>query len=99
MKVRSKLTTWKANLISLGGRLTLVNSVLSVIPNYWMSIFKLPCCVIKYINKIRRDFQLSGPEIDHTKMWLVKWHHICRPRDQGGWGILNLEIFNTMLLA
>lgn len=42
-KVRNRLATWKSKLLSLGGRLTLVNSVLSAIPTYWMSIFKLPC--------------------------------------------------------
>lgn len=98
-KIRSKLQTWKAKLLSFGGRLTLVNSVLSATPNYWMSIFKLPCWVIKAIDRIRRDFLWSGPDIDHPKMRLVKWHRICRPREQGGWRILNLAVFNNALLA
>ncbi|XP_039138904.1 uncharacterized protein LOC120276247 [Dioscorea cayenensis subsp. rotundata] len=54
--VRSRLTTWKASYLSLGGRLTLVNSVLSSMPVYWMSVFKLPAWVIKEIDKILRDF-------------------------------------------
>lgn len=42
----------------------MVNSVLSAIPTYWMSIFRLPSSVIKAIDRIRRDFLWSGPDID-----------------------------------
>lgn len=55
-KIRSRLATKKSKFLSLGGRLTLINSVLTAIPTHWMSIFKLPSWVIKNINKIRRDF-------------------------------------------
>lgn len=50
LKVKSRLSTWKVQHLSLGGRLTLVNSVLSAIPTYWMSIFRLPCWVTKKID-------------------------------------------------
>lgn len=33
-KVRGRLTSWKSSYLSIGGRLTLVNSVLSVVPTY-----------------------------------------------------------------
>lgn len=39
LKVRRRLASWKMQHMSLGGRLTLVNFVLSAIPTYWMSIF------------------------------------------------------------
>ncbi|XP_039118867.1 uncharacterized protein LOC120255006 [Dioscorea cayenensis subsp. rotundata] len=41
-KVRGRLSSWKSSYISIGGRLTLVNSVLSAVPTYWMSLYKLP---------------------------------------------------------
>lgn len=34
--IRSKLTSWKANYLSLGDRLTLLNSILTSIPTYWI---------------------------------------------------------------
>lgn len=40
-KIRSRLVTSKSKLLSLDSRLTLVNLVLTAIPTYWMSIFKL----------------------------------------------------------
>lgn len=64
-------SSWKVRYLSLGGRLTLVNSVLSAIPTYWLSLFKIPCWVIKKINRIRRDFLWSGTDIDHPKCRLV----------------------------
>lgn len=56
LKVRRRLAMWKLKHISLGGRLTLVNSMLSAIPTFWMSMFRLPYWVIRAIDRIRRDF-------------------------------------------
>ncbi|XP_039134216.1 uncharacterized mitochondrial protein AtMg00310-like [Dioscorea cayenensis subsp. rotundata] len=98
-KVRRRLSSWKLRHISLGGRLTLVNSVMSAIPTYWMSIFCLPVWVINDIDRIKRDFLWSGLDINHPGCRLVSWKLLCRPRDQGGWGILDLAKFNQALLG
>lgn len=55
-KVNKNLASWKGKLLSLGGRLTLVNVVLSAIPSYYMSIFPLPAWVIKNIDGICKHF-------------------------------------------
>lgn len=70
-KVRRRLSTWKSQHLSLGGRLIMVNSVLSALPTFWMSIFRLPCWVIKTLDRIRRDFLWTGPDIGHPKCRLV----------------------------
>ncbi|GJW92704.1 RNA-directed DNA polymerase, eukaryota [Tanacetum coccineum] len=41
-KVTSKLSTWKAKSLSVGGRLTFIISVLGAILSYYMSLFKAP---------------------------------------------------------
>nr|GEX69046.1 RNA-directed DNA polymerase, eukaryota [Tanacetum cinerariifolium] len=41
-KVSNKLSNWKAKTLSIGGRLTLLKSVLGAIPTYYMSLFKAP---------------------------------------------------------
>ncbi|XP_039129107.1 uncharacterized protein LOC120265301 [Dioscorea cayenensis subsp. rotundata] len=64
-----------------------------------MSIFRLPRWVVKGIDRIRRDFLWSGPDIDHPGCRLVCWKNLCRPRDHGGWGILDLDCFNKALLG
>lgn len=86
-------------MLSLGGRLTLLNSVLSAIPIFWMSIYKLPSWVVKSIDKIRRDFLWSGSDIQQSKIRLVRWSRLCRSREQGGWGILSLNSFNNAFLG
>ncbi|GKE52387.1 hypothetical protein Tco_1487543, partial [Tanacetum coccineum] len=40
-KVSNKLSFWKAKSLSVGGRLTLIKSVLGAIPTYYMSLFRL----------------------------------------------------------
>lgn len=77
----------------------MVNSVLTALPTYWMSIFRLPAWVIKKIDQLRRDFLWTGPDIDNLACRLVSWKNLCRPRDHGGWGILDLQTFNHALLG
>lgn len=35
----------------------------------------------------------------HQKYHLVNWPTICRPKDQGGLGVLDLDIMNISLLG
>lgn len=60
-KIQKKLDNWKDKILSLGDRVILVNAVLSAIPIYWLTIFKIPVKVRKIIDKIRRNFY--GQEI------------------------------------
>jgi Reverse transcriptase (RNA-dependent DNA polymerase) len=48
-----RLSGWKADTLSIGGRLVLLNSVLSSQPIYYMSVFFLPKWVISRLDKIR----------------------------------------------
>ncbi|XP_059301796.1 uncharacterized protein LOC132053699 [Lycium ferocissimum] len=55
-----KLTSWKSQYLSLGGRLTLINSVLDALPTYMMSLLPIPRGIEKKINKVRREFLWHG---------------------------------------
>ena len=55
-KLFSRLDTWKARFLSFGGKLTLVNSILSVIPTYYLSVLHLPTKVEYEMDKIQRRF-------------------------------------------
>jgi hypothetical protein len=48
------LSGWKADMLSIGGRLILLNSVLTAQPAYYMSALILPKWVIQRLDKIRR---------------------------------------------
>nr|GEU68641.1 RNA-directed DNA polymerase, eukaryota [Tanacetum cinerariifolium] len=55
-KVSSRLSKWKLKLLSIDGRLSLLKSVLTSIPLYHMSIFKVPIGVLNHLESIRRNF-------------------------------------------
>lgn len=51
-KMTKRLSSWKKNYISLGGRIALIKSTLSNLPTYYLSIVKAPISVIKSIEKL-----------------------------------------------
>lgn len=55
-KMENKLATWKAKMISIGGRLTLVRSVLGSLPLYFFSFFRVPRGVIRELESVRSRF-------------------------------------------
>ncbi|KAJ0567310.1 putative RNA-directed DNA polymerase [Helianthus annuus] len=56
----SRLALWKASMLSLGGRVTLIKSVLESIPNYYFSLFKAPMEVINGLEIIIKRFLWGG---------------------------------------
>ena len=93
-----KLSCWKAKYLSYGGRLVLLNSVLSSLPMFMMSFFEVPKGVLKNLDHFRSRFFWQR-SFDKHKYRLAKWDILCRPKDQGGLGILNLQLQNKCLLA
>jgi len=50
------LSRWKGKMISLAGRLTLIKAVISSMPLYLLSLFKIPRVVCNSFNQIQRQF-------------------------------------------
>jgi hypothetical protein len=88
-----RLTLWRCRHLSYGGRITFINSVLASLPLYFFSFCKAPCCVIKQLVKIQRNF-LWGGGLEEKRLCWVKWDQICLPKEQGGLGVKNLDTFN-----
>ena len=59
-KVAKRLDGWKRAFLSRGDRLTLIRSVLSSLPIYFLSLFKMPQGVANNVEKLMRDFLLGG---------------------------------------
>ncbi|GLT98274.1 hypothetical protein SLE2022_157860 [Rubroshorea leprosula] len=97
-KFRAKLAAWKATSLSFGGRLTLLNSVLSALPIFYMSLFLLPKAVLAELISIQRRFLWGGPGLNKKISW-VKWEHVCRDKVKGGLGIPDLLRKNRALLG
>jgi hypothetical protein len=55
-RFQKKLSSWKGKLLSSGGRLVLINSVLSSLPMFMMSIFRIPKGVLEKLDYYRLRF-------------------------------------------
>ena len=96
-RLRQKLASWKGNLLSLGGRLTLIKATLSSLPLYFMSIFPVPSGVIDKITSIQRNFLWAKGQ-GNTSLPLVRWDVLQLPKNWGGLNISNLLFRNLGLL-
>nr|GEU61580.1 RNA-directed DNA polymerase, eukaryota, reverse transcriptase zinc-binding domain protein [Tanacetum cinerariifolium] len=67
---------------ALGGRLTLLKSVLSSIPLYHMSIFKVPMGVLNHLELIRRNF-FNGVDESNKKMVWISWKKYLASKKKG----------------
>ncbi len=97
-KLGKRLAGWKSSALSRGGRLVLLNSVLSSTPAFFCSTFRLPVWVTKEIDKIRRGFFWKGKRLTNGFHCLVNWNQICRPKQLGGLGVRRITDMNAALL-
>ncbi|GJW00537.1 hypothetical protein Tco_1555788 [Tanacetum coccineum] len=76
-KLQSRLSKWKMKTLSIGGRLTLLKSMLGSTPIYYMSMFKVPSKVLKCLEDIRRQF-FNGADPKEKKMSNSLWTRFIR---------------------
>lgn len=83
-KIQRKIEGWQAKLLSGGGRLILVNAVLTSIPLYYLSVFKAPTWVVKRIKALRRVFSgvVAATMLARNVWWLGKTS--AGPREKAG---------------
>ncbi|GJU41858.1 RNA-directed DNA polymerase, eukaryota [Tanacetum coccineum] len=96
-KVNNKLSKWKVKTLSVGGRLTLLKSVLGAIPTYCMSIYKAPKAVVNYLDSIRNKFFI-GADMDERKTTWVSWKKVLAIHREGGLGVNSIFALNHALL-
>ncbi|GKA47992.1 RNA-directed DNA polymerase, eukaryota, reverse transcriptase zinc-binding domain protein [Tanacetum coccineum] len=84
--------------LSIGGSLTLIKSVLGSLGTYFFSLLKAPWVVIKYLEKLRRNFFWGG-DMESNKMAWLSWKKICSPSTCGGLGVGSLQAMNLAMLT
>ncbi|GJW80582.1 RNA-directed DNA polymerase, eukaryota [Tanacetum coccineum] len=89
-KLKSRLSRWKLNALSIGGRLTLLKSVLGSTPIYTMSLYKVPKSVLNLMESIRRNF-FNGIHGAKKRISWVKWSKQS-PRYSSNWNSIIREI-------
>lgn len=97
-KLLKRLDGWQGGSLSLGGRKILINSSLSSISIYRMSMYMLPKTVLAKMDKTRRSFFWQGG-CKKKRYHLVKWPLIGRPKQKEGLGIQNMRNLNIHLLC
>ncbi|PWA70220.1 hypothetical protein CTI12_AA290670 [Artemisia annua] len=97
-RFQKRLTSWKAKNLSMGGRLTLIKSVLGNLPTYFLSIFRAPIGVVDILERIRRRFFWGFKEDTKGVSW-IKWSDILSSKDQGGLGIGSIRAKNLSLIG
>ncbi|KAI3824227.1 hypothetical protein L1987_05677 [Smallanthus sonchifolius] len=93
-----RLSLWKASVLSIGGRVTLIRSVLESLPTYYLSLYKAPLKVIKDLEGLIKKF-LWGGSSEGRKMNWVAWERVASPIKCGGLGLSKLLEVNTALLS
>lgn len=97
-KMKKRLTNWKGNYLSKGGKLVLLKSVLSCMAIYVPSLFVAPRSIQNRLEKLQRDF-LWQNDRDKRKINWVSWVSICNPIEKWGLGIRSVRSLNRALLT
>ncbi|GKB83446.1 RNA-directed DNA polymerase, eukaryota, reverse transcriptase zinc-binding domain protein [Tanacetum coccineum] len=82
-KFTPKMSQWKARLLSVGGRVSLIKSVVCNLPTYYLSLYKMPICVQKKLESMRNKFFIGGDLGDKKVTW-VKWNVCLASKALGG---------------
>lgn len=93
-----KRLSYCSQFLSYDGRLLMVNAILSSLPTFLMSCIKLYKGIITEADKYRRHCFWRGKDLDNKNPPLAAWMMLCKPKLQGGLGIIDLEVQNDSLL-
>ena len=83
----------------LGGRLIMINAVLSAIPTHFMTCFIWPKKGVELLDKLRRIFFWDIKDQNGAGHCLVAWNIAMQSKENGGLGIRNLREHNKALLC
>jgi hypothetical protein len=86
--------------LNYSGKLQLVKSVAGSFPIFFMCCLDVPINIKYQMIKYMRHclWRERNNDVQATRNALVAWDKICRPKDEGGLGFLNLEVQNKALL-
>nr|GFA67708.1 RNA-directed DNA polymerase, eukaryota, reverse transcriptase zinc-binding domain protein [Tanacetum cinerariifolium] len=96
-RVTARLSKWKMETLLIGGRLTILKSVLDSMSIYHMLNFKVPMMVLQRLESIRSHL-FKGNDIHGKSLSWVKWKNVLASKENGGLGVSSLYALNRGLL-
>ena len=97
-RIQNRLAPWKRKFLSKGGRLVLIKAVLSSIPTYFMSVFRIPVSVANEVEKLQGSF-FWGDGVEKRKIHAIDWSSICLSKRRGCLGVGRISVKNRGLLT
>ncbi|XP_060194894.1 uncharacterized protein LOC132624080 [Lycium barbarum] len=96
--VKDRLQIWKGKLLSYGGKVVLITSVLQSIPIHVLSAIRPPKCVLKELHRIFAKFFWNNKEEGRCRHWEA-WLNMCIPKNEGGLGFRSIYDTSKALCA
>jgi hypothetical protein len=87
-----------ATFLTQGGKLLMVNSMLSSLPTFFISSVKVPIEILNQIDRYRGHCLWCGGDLNAKKPPLTAWKMVCKPKRKGGLGVIKLRVHNVALL-
>jgi hypothetical protein len=84
--------------LTQGGKLEMVNSMLSSMVTFFMCSLKVSIEILNQIDKYRWHCLWRGGDINAKKTPLAVWKMVTKPKLRGGLGVINLRVQNDALL-
>ncbi|GAU25113.1 hypothetical protein TSUD_274020 [Trifolium subterraneum] len=86
--LKKRLCAWNGRNLSIGGRVTLINSVLSSLPLYFFSFYKAPASVIKEMPNAH--VSSMGEWLNNSWSWKFDWIETLTEEEEAAVGDLKL---------
>jgi hypothetical protein len=96
--VGHRVDPWQGRFMSSAARLTLINSCLTSLTIFSMGLFLLADGTHAGFDRHLARFFWEGVGEKRKFHW-VNWPEVCRPKDQGGLGIINTWFLNIALMT
>ncbi|XP_027172427.1 uncharacterized protein LOC113772083 [Coffea eugenioides] len=93
--ILARVLSWKGRLLSHGGRLVLIRSVLSSMPLHILAASTPSKAIFGLLEKTFANFLWGASEGGLRFHW-IKWEQLCQPYDRGGAGLRSLrDVFDA----
>lgn len=97
-KFVKKLASWKHKHLLFTRRISLINSILFSLPIFSLSYFKVSETISRRLVSIQRRFLWECEDRRGKISWVEREKNCC-PKENGGLGVKNILLFNSVLLA